>query len=65
MNLEIHHDRQRDYLDSVNEKFKKKILDIKNSDFLTSKNKKLRVKAVKRLFLKEKKETNYNNFLIL
>ncbi|MBJ2175111.1 hypothetical protein JBL43_12735 [Aureibaculum sp. A20] len=62
MNLEIHHNGESDYLDSLKEKFKVKILAIKNSKLLTPKSKKVRIKTIKRAFLKEKKETGYNNF---
>ena len=62
MNLEIHHSGKRDYFDNLKDKFEKKIQRIKNNRLLTSKNKKVRIKAIKRSFLKEKKETEYNNF---
>lgn len=62
INLEIHHKGQSDYFDIMNKKFKKKMIAIKNSELFTLANKKLRLKALKRAFLREKKETDYNNF---
>ena len=62
MNLEIHHKGQNDYFDNLKEKFKSKVQAIKNSEFLTPTSKKVRINAIKREFLKEKKEVDYNNF---
>ncbi|MDY7395216.1 hypothetical protein UMM65_08175 [Aureibaculum sp. 2210JD6-5] len=62
MNLEIHHKGQSDYLDKVKNQVDKKIETIKNSKLLKATTKKIRIKAIKRAFIREKKESHYNNY---
>jgi len=62
MNLELHHKGHSNHFDIIKEKFKTNIQAIKNSEFLTPKNKKVRIKVLKRSFLKEKKASDYSNF---